>query len=793
MKQLSKGIAFILSVAFILTMVSACGSEKQIENPFESDFVYLPKYTKAELSDENTIGRASAQLGDKIIVSVFDNQESNGPNGENTKIMSISYIYSFDMNNPKLEKLPGYEPLVISELAYGDFNIVHSEITNMTTDKSGNIYVVENYHASSANEDEESKRGSFIRKLDVTGKELLRAEAESILGTEGFYLHNIIISPEVKLCFVSNMDNKLVFVDENLNKIGEKTLGDIRGLLGSAQGAEGKTYLMYLGNEGKAMVSELDFEARGTKAGVSIDRNAYSMYKGGGGFDFLVGDNANLYGCNAETGKTEYILGFTNSGIDMNNIRFINILENGDILALTDNSMSTFFGGAEIRENQSYEIVYLTKTPKDEAPEVQTITLAGIGIDSYLNWKIFEFNKKSADVKIEVKDYSVFNSNVDYTAGETKLLAEIGAGNVPDIICSQANMRGLHQSFVKKGMLIDLLPLLDADKELGGREALFAPVLNASLKDGKLYTLSGGFKHRCCVAPSDLLPDEIATFEAAKAANEKLRENTSYFNHYVDGPAFLNLVMTSNQDDFIDFKNGKTMFDSQKFIDFLNFAKEMPTQQEKAMLYMEYEDPVIRVRDGKQLFMLLVNDAMLSEYRGISSLLNGKINFCSLPGSEKLFSVFDLERGLSISANCAHPELAWKFVRELVSEVKTYEQGNPGGFFPMNAKSFENLMNMLMEKHMVNDENGNEVEESNFSMETSDGEAIKLYALTKEQRNALMKLFKETTTLNEPDIKLMEIINEETATFLDGAKTAEETAKIIQNRASIYVSELSGE
>jgi len=35
----------------------------------------------------------------------------------------------------------------------------------------------------------------------------------------------------------------------------------------------------------------------------------------------------------------------------------------------------------------------------------------------------------------------------------------------------------------------------------------------------------------------------------------------------------------------------------------------------------------------------------------------------------------------------------------------------------------------------------------------------------------------------------MEIIGEETAAFFEGSKTAEETAKIIQNRASIYVSE----
>lgn len=661
----------------------------------------------------------------------------------------------------------------------------------MSVDKNGNIYVLESYFASNANENEEIKQGSFIRKLDASGKELLRVESEKLTGNEeDGYLQSVILSPEGKLCFiVSGQGSKLIFADENLKKVGEKQFNEIAWISGSAQSADGKFYLMYYGNA-NMMVSELDFEAMDLKSGVSVDRNVHNMYMGGGGFDFLAADNANLYGVSAETGKSEYVLGFTNSGIDMLNLKLLITLENGDILALTDKSAVSFSGGGGVigdgRGNE-YEMVYLTKTPKAEAPEVQTLTLAGIYIDGFLSQKILEFNKKSNDLKIEVKDYSAFNTNDDYMAGETKLLTEIGAGNVPDILCSQMSMQ---QSFIKKGLFIDLLPLIDADKELGGRAALVAPVLNASLTDGKLYTLSAGFRHLCCVAPSDLLPDKIVSLEAARAAKEKLQKDATYFDSYIDGPTFLSFAMVLNQGDFADFKNGKTMFDSQKFIDLLNLSKEMPARNQD-MVNIEYEEPAIRVRDGKQLFMLLSNDSDLSEYRMLSTILNGKINFCSLPGSDKIFSTFMVDSGLSISANCAAPELAWKFVRTLVSEVQTYEESDFFGSFPMNAKSFDNLLNKLMEKQMIKDENGNEIEESRYGIGTAGGETIELYALTAEQRDALMKAFDETTMLNEPDRKLMEIINEETAAFFSGSKTAEETAKIIQNRASIYVSEIN--
>lgn len=786
-----KTLIILLVFSLALGLLSACGGEKKSEDNLESEFVYLPKYMKIELNDKNMqLGNQSAETGDKILISAIEFQESD-ENAEQFESRNINYIYSFDMNNPKLERLSGYEPILNSELGESQFSFISSNISNMSVDKNGNIYVLESYYASNANENEEIKQGSFIRKLDASGKELLRVESEKLTGNEeDGYLQSVILSPEGKLCFiVSGQGSKLIFADENLKKVGEKQFNEIAWISGSAQSADGKFYLMYYGNA-NMMVSELDFEAMDLKSGVSVDRNVHNMYMGGGGFDFLAADNANLYGVSAETGKSEYVLGFTNSGIDMLNLKLLITLENGDILALTDKSAVSFSGGGGVSfdgRGNEYEMVYLTKTPKAEAPEVQTLTLAGIYIDGFLSQKILEFNKKSNDLKIEVKDYSAFNTNDDYMAGETKLLTEIGAGNVPDILCSQMSMQ---QSFIKKGLFIDLLPLIDADKELGGRAALVAPVLNASLTDGKLYTLSAGFRHLCCVAPSDLLPDKIVSLEAARAAKEKLQKDATYFDSYIDGPTFLSFAMVLNQGDFADFKNGKTMFDSQKFIDLLNLAKEMPARNQD-MVNIEYEEPTIRVRDGKQLFMLLSNGSDFSEYRMLSTILNGKINFCSLPGSDKIFSTFMVDSGLSISANCAAPELAWKFVRTLVSEVQTYEESDYFGSFPMNAKSFDNLLNKLMEKQMIKDENGNEIEESRYSIGTAGGETIELYALTEEQRDALIKVFDETTMLNEPDRKLMEIINEETAAFFSGSKTAEETAKIIQNRASIYVSEIN--
>ncbi len=766
-----KTMIIILVFSLALGLLSACGEEKQSEKIsvsevaggeekqgeefFENDFVYLPEYAEIELADKNMqFGFKSARVGDKIFLTAMKNE-------------SIAYIYSFDMENPKPEKLPDYEPIIVSELGQIEGSYVFSGIYNMSADKNGNIYIIETYIVEGA-------ESSFIRKLDSSGKELLRVEIEKVkLSDEYVYFQNLALSPEGELCIISEGEEiKLYFADKNLNPIGEKTLSNVNQILGSAQSAEGKPYLMYLKGY-RVQISEIDFEAKDIKKGVNIDRNAgyYYMYTDGGCYDFFLGDSANLYGCNVETGETEYILNFIDSGININSLGLLNSLENGDILALNDKSYTFFPGGGGNKfadSDQGYEMIYLTKTPKDKFPQVQTLTLACFFIDGYLSQQIIEFNKNSSDLKIIAKDYSVFETHGDSMAGERKLLAEIGAGIVPDIFCSK---RGLRRSFIDRGLFIDLLPFIDADKELGGRDALVAPVLKASLTDGKLYTLSAGFSHNFCIAPSDLLPNKLVSIEDVKSAKEKLQENADYFDSYMDRSSFLYFSMIMAQDELVDFKEGTAMFDSQKFIDLLNLAKEIPEWNQSAI----YEHPAVRMRDGKQLLMLTKNDEALLRYRGVSALMNGKISFCSLPGFDKVYSVFGLEDGLSISANCANPELAWKFVRTLVSAVDTFEDGNTKGAFPMNAKSFENLIGSLLKDHT-------------HGMYISEEEQVEIYALTAKQRDAIMELFDETTVINELDTKIMEIINEETAAFFWGNKTAEDTAKAIQNRVSIYLS-----
>ena len=69
-----------------------------------------------------------------------------------------------------------------------------------------------------------------------------------------------------------------------------------------------------------------------------------------------------------------------------------------------------------------------------------------------------------------------------------------------------------------------------------------------------------------------------------------------------------------------------------------------------------------------------------------------------------------------------------------------------------------------------------------------DGE-VQVGPLTQEEYDAFMRLYESCNSIYSYDEAILNIIKEEIEPFFDGQKTAEETARLIQNRVSLYVAE----
>ena len=88
------------------------------------------------------------------------------------------------------------------------------------------------------------------------------------------------------------------------------------------------------------------------------------------------------------------------------------------------------------------------------------------------------------------------------------------------------------------------------------------------------------------------------------------------------------------------------------------------------------------------------------------------------------------------------------------------------------------------------DENGKKTEYDD-TYYVGDKEYV-IKPLTQEERDYIVDFIKNISTItNSYSLDIIQIIEEESQAFFNGEKTAEETAKMIQNRASIFVSEQS--
>ena len=68
-------------------------------------------------------------------------------------------------------------------------------------------------------------------------------------------------------------------------------------------------------------------------------------------------------------------------------------------------------------------------------------------------------------------------------------------------------------------------------------------------------------------------------------------------------------------------------------------------------------------------------------------------------------------------------------------------------------------------------------------------EELFIYALTQEEVDLFMEIYEACENFYSYDQDITNLISEEAAAFFDGQKTAEETAKLIQDRVSLYVME----
>lgn len=527
------------------------------------------------------------------------------------------------------------------------------------------------------------------------------------------------------------------------------------------------------------MMKELDLETKKLTDVTALPISLSGLYPGFGEYDYLYRISDAVFGMKKGATEGEKLLSWMDCDVNSNNVNQFFFLDDGRIIAIEQDYNVNSSG---------CNLIVMEQVDPSTVKEKQVLTLGCLSLDWQLRSSIVEFNRSSDDVRIVVTDYSESITDGSYDTAMSnalqKLNTEILSGNMPDILCTD----GLPVSqYAAKGLLEDLWPMIDNDATLS-RDDLMTHFFDVLSQDGKLYQVSNSFSIQSAATYKEIANGRTSwTLDEMLEALGQLKEGAAIFGETDTSDNMLSTLVSFNLDSFMDWDAGTCSFDSQQFIDILNFAAQFP----KEFDYNSYdwetaESPYTRMKNGTQLMV----DANLYSFDSVqftAALLDNRASYIGYPSETGNGSAFSCDGGMAISASCKDKDAAWSLVRTLLLEENQTEDYVYR--FPTNKHAFETYKKKAMTPEYTTDpETGEQVEVSTGGIGYNDF-SVDLYAIKQEDFDAFWALYESCNTVTSTNQEVTNLITDQAAAFLDGKKTAEETAKLIQDQVSLYMME----
>ncbi len=408
-------------------------------------------------------------------------------------------------------------------------------------------------------------------------------------------------------------------------------------------------------------------------------------------------------------------------------------------------------------------LIYAQTTPMD-------------GWNSFRRDVIDKFNRTHDDVQIVVKDYC-YSATDDQ--GPERLLVEIGAGQVPDIIDLGGAIS--YQQLARKGYLEDLWPYIENDPDLG-RDGVLEGPLKAAEADGGLYMLFGAVTLETLVGSAAVVGDRTSwTFQELQDAFANMPEGSTILRFDTSRESIAGMLTRYAVGSYVDWETGTCSFDSPSFRSMLEFIRMFPGSE-------ELEPEVASLGDA---WDAVIREGEARQRKGLQMLEDpGYLALDSLPvydmtwGGRCAFIGYPVEDGstgsmfrpvgatLGISSSCKNKEAAWEFVRNAMMSPPTEQT-----CIPLKRDKYELKRTTAMTVKAIVD----------FNRVTN--EELTAPPLTEERVREFEDFFNSIDKIDIWDREMFFLIREICDPYFAGARTLDETVALLQNRVGLYVRE----
>lgn len=392
------------------------------------------------------------------------------------------------------------------------------------------------------------------------------------------------------------------------------------------------------------------------------------------------------------------------------------------------------------------------------------------GSSNLLQWAE-RYHEEHPDVKIEIVNY--LENYPDPYEAINQIKIEISAGNGPDMI----NFGSLYSPLdASCGMMADLYPFMENDESFD-KQDYYYNILQAFDAGNSLYVLVPGFGiDSYATVNRDLIGLDSMNIGQLVDAYNKLDDESILFPGETKRAVF-GMICYGSLENYVDWDKGICSFNGDSFKEILNFANQFPSE-----LNWENEDSAKTVfREGRAL-LYPVNVDNVFDITGTRMLFGGTPTYIGYPfdsGYGGMATIADLAVG--ISSTSKYKEEAWEFISSLLDSGF---QDNIKGL-PVRVSSLEQRIANAMQAEYK--ENGEKVVKEVLRFDGEEPDYI--YEMSAEDAETLRSVISNIEHNATVDRNLYNILLEEVDhIFIDG-RSVDEVTDIIQNRASIYISE----
>ncbi|OPH62106.1 ABC transporter substrate-binding protein [Paenibacillus ferrarius] len=370
-----------------------------------------------------------------------------------------------------------------------------------------------------------------------------------------------------------------------------------------------------------------------------------------------------------------------------------------------------------------------------------------------------KFEEKYPDIDLQIQiseDYEKYKktTNTALLAGKGPDIFEISSLPIDD--------------YVSKKLLLNMDETMANDKTLNKND-LQTNILEALKQSGGLYAMPIGFSLRAFVGDGDILKnatvnDKNWTWTEFAKISKKLGESSKERRYALanDPPELLlQELIVDKYSEYVDHSTKKAKFDSPSFVGVMQQIKKM------------YDDKVMTSEPadiGKQMFYSTILQSPENFINGLHQIFaNPKL--LQKPEQTTRARIITDSR-FAIQAKSTVKEEAWKVIAFFLSEEGQSLQGRHG--FSMLKSVNEKQLNDIQKQ----------VKSGKYML--PDGKAPKV---SDEEFTKFKEFIHTANNYSDADGKVISMIGEESASFFSGQKSAEEVAKLIQNKVTTLLNE----